>query len=983
MQIRFKNTTHIITTMEQVHILAWNTIDSYQDNRGFVMQGFGRSMNNLGDAVRVEIEGFRPFFRLRISKTTTREETDAFFRKFQSLVRGLEPKYIFESKMPLYPYHKYYERFVKLYFNGEYSRKKAAERIRSWIQERDYSVIYPYMQLYDDVLPSLLCFQHEANILPTGHIGFHMETVYIDNNGVWHVPYMSVFPIEDDRIASFRMASFDIECLSYDSYVKKSCIFPDFKKEKDVVAQIGTCIMTLNSGIVERHIFVLDCETSFFCNRETINDTESGCSFFLYAFAAERDLLLEWSRFIGVKDPDVFIGYNIFGFDWNYIHERCLFHRIEEEFCRNLSRTSRFDRMFQKRQLCSVAYGDNEMTFYDPVGRLNIDLYVHIKKEFKLDSYKLDNVAQHFLKDKKNPMPPIRLFQALKESRDSCIEVAKYCIQDCILVIDLLVYLKVFPSIMEMSNISRIPFDYVLMRGQQIRCFSLICYHAARNNYAVPEKIKIDDKATAFQGGFVMEPKSAVFMDDPVSVLDVMSLYPSLIIAYNLCYSTVVTAANDDSSPVETVEISEERKHRFVKKEVRVGLLSIILEGLWESRQSIKKIMKTCNKQQYLVLDARQLAIKLCMNSLYGLTGVTSDYAMLSCTYIAESITALGRSTILFAKGKIEEWYGANTVLYIDSDSLFVCFRGDTKNNLQRAFQLGFEAEAKLNEILPYPIKMEMEKIIFPFIILTKKRYCGLVYEDPEDLSKSKILYKGLSVVRRDFCSFTKTTIEDAMIFVFMERNIQKAYEHVQSCVKDLLEGRVSSASLVMSKTLSSKHAEMKDAATSTLPHVALYAKMKSRDPNNCPRSGERVEFLYTVTGDKLLRDKVESPDYVRENVLPLDYLYYYENQLNKPLEELFGLLLAPEPFEPVGKSKDAAALLRSFMKKEKYKSSTRINKRNGQTEIDFFFTKKIRQNMLEEQKELKQNILDGKETIAVMSSVFDNMPSVKMSKNA
>ena len=352
--------------MAQIHVLSWNTIDSYQDNRGFVIQAFGRTVNT-GVAVKIELEGFKPSFRLRISKNSTRVEMDAFFSRFQTLTQGLEPRYIFESKLPLYPYNKCYERFIRLFFNGEYSRKKAAERIRCWIQERDFSVIYPFMQLYDDMLPSLLSFQHTFNILPTGHIGIPMEHVVCDNKGVWYVHHECVFPIEDDRIAPFKIASFDIECLSHESYLKKSSIFPDFKKPTDVIAQIGTCIMTMSSDIVERYIFVLDTESSFFCSKETIADPESGSSFCLYAFSSERTLLLEWSRFIGVKDPDAFIGYNIFGFDWNYIHERCLLHGIEQEFCRNLSRTDRFDRMFQKRQLCSAAYGDNEMTFNDPI----------------------------------------------------------------------------------------------------------------------------------------------------------------------------------------------------------------------------------------------------------------------------------------------------------------------------------------------------------------------------------------------------------------------------------------------------------------------------------------------------------------------------------------------------------------------------------------------------------------------------------------
>ena len=116
------------------------------------------------------------------------------------------------------------------------------------------------MQLYDESLPSLLAFQHEMHILPTGHIGIRMDNVFIDMDGIWHVPYKSVVHINDDRIAPFRIASFDIECLSFESYQTKNCIFPDFKKENDCISQIGTCIMMTNNDVMYRYIFVLEGE---------------------------------------------------------------------------------------------------------------------------------------------------------------------------------------------------------------------------------------------------------------------------------------------------------------------------------------------------------------------------------------------------------------------------------------------------------------------------------------------------------------------------------------------------------------------------------------------------------------------------------------------------------------------------------------------------------------------------------------------------
>ena len=189
-EIKFVITTSKTSfTMEQVHVLVWNTIDSWRDNRGFIVEAFGRLMSNdktvHGRAVHLQLEGYEPSIRLKISKNTTRNEIHEFFTKFVKCVRGIDGKFTFESKFPLYPYTEVHDRFVKLTFNGEYSRKKAADLIRQWIKERNYSVLLPSMQLYDAALPSLISMQHELDIAPTGHIGIDTTKLVIDADNIW------------------------------------------------------------------------------------------------------------------------------------------------------------------------------------------------------------------------------------------------------------------------------------------------------------------------------------------------------------------------------------------------------------------------------------------------------------------------------------------------------------------------------------------------------------------------------------------------------------------------------------------------------------------------------------------------------------------------------------------------------------------------------------------------------------------------------
>ena len=115
--------------MEQVHVLTWNSIDSWQDGRGFVVQAFGRLLNETSSAVCIEIEGFMPSFRLKISKPTTRRDVELFYQRIGNKIKGLPPKITFDSRFPLYPYTEYFDRFIIMKFNGETSRKRATDMI--------------------------------------------------------------------------------------------------------------------------------------------------------------------------------------------------------------------------------------------------------------------------------------------------------------------------------------------------------------------------------------------------------------------------------------------------------------------------------------------------------------------------------------------------------------------------------------------------------------------------------------------------------------------------------------------------------------------------------------------------------------------------------------------------------------------------------------------------------------------------------------
>jgi DNA polymerase elongation subunit (family B) len=121
------------------------------------------------------------------------------------------------------------------------------------------------------------------------------------------------------------------------------------------------------------------------------------------------------------------------------------------------------------------------------------------------------------------------------------------------------------------------------------------------------------------------------------------------------------------------------------------------------------------------------------------------------------------------------------------------------------------------------------------------------------------------------------------------DRDIKKALDYVDTCLQELVEGTVPIEKLIISKSIRSFYKNPKQIA-----HKVLADRIAEREPGNKPTSGDRIPFVYVVNPNKkaLQGEKIETPTFIRDNKLQIDYSFYITNQIMKPLLQLFGLVL-------------------------------------------------------------------------------------------
>lgn len=469
------------------------------------------------------------------------------------------------------------------------------------------------------------------------------------------------------------------------------------------------------------------------------------------SFDDEKDLLQKWSEFIQEIDPDVVIGYNTTNFDFPYLLDRAKCLGVNKfPFLGRIKgiRTEAKDTKFT-----SKAFGTRENKAINLEGRLQLDLLQAIQRDYKLRSYTLNSVSAEFLGEQKEDVHHSIITELQNGNEETRRRLAVYCLKDAFLPLRLMDKLMLLFNYTEMARVTGVPFNYILVRGQQIKVVSQLYRRALEQDLVIPV-IKSEVMEETYEGATVIEPERGYY-DVPISTLDFTSLYPSIMQAHNLCYTTLLKPEIVQKlGLVKDVDYElTPNNDMFVKPSRRKGLLPEILADLLAARKRAKNdLKKETDPFKRAVLDGRQLALKISANSVYGFTGAT--VGKLPCLQISSSVTAYGRDMIFKTKDFIESHFTVKNgykhdakVIYGDTDSVMIKFGVDS---LKEAMVLGREGAKLVTDLFISPINLDFEKVYFPYLLINKKRYAGLYWtkEDKYD----KLDAKGIEV-RALYCS--------------------------------------------------------------------------------------------------------------------------------------------------------------------------------------------------------------------------------------
>ncbi|UKZ74136.1 hypothetical protein TrVFT333_001795 [Trichoderma virens FT-333] len=620
--------------------------------------------------------------------------------------------------------------------------------------------------------------------------------------------------------------------------------------------------------------------------------------------SSELDLLNRMVEIVRFYDPDILTGYEVHGGSWGYLIERGRL-KYDYDLCNEFSRMKAQSKgRFGKE---SDQWGFNTTSTIRVTGRHMINIWRAMRGEVNLLQYTMENVVWHLLHRRIPHYSWKSLTSWHRSGRAQDLNrLLRYYRTRTRLDLEILESNELISRTSEQARLLGVDFFSVFSRGSQFKVESIMFRIAKPENFMLvsPSRKQVGQQNALECLPLVMEPQSA-FYSSPLIVLDFQSLYPSVMIAYNYCYSTFLGRITDWRGKSK-MGFSEYKRQdgllslledhiniapngmMYVKAEVRKSLLAKMLTEILETRIMVKSGMKQDQDDKTLqqLLNNRQLALKLLANVTYGYTSASFSGRM-PCSEIADSIVQTGRETLERATAyihSVERW-GAE-VVYGDTDSLFIYLKGRSRDE---AFVIGQEIAQAITERNPKPIKLKFEKVYHPCVLLAKKRYVGYKYET-KDQTTPEFDAKGIETVRRDGTPAEQKIEEKALRLLFETADLSQIKDYFRKQCNKVMRGKVSIQDFFFAKEV-----RLGSYSENGLPPAGalISARKMLKDARAEPQYGERVPYV-VITGAPGARliDRCVSPEELLRNPhWQLDADYYISKNLIPPLERIFNLV--------------------------------------------------------------------------------------------
>jgi DNA polymerase I len=702
-------------------------------------------------------------------------------------------------------------------------------------------------------------------------------------------------PLQREANAPLRYMAFDIECLPLHGEMPRAEISP--------VIIISMAFEPAHQG---KNDLVL-VGKRIDCPRQDVQACQDEC-----------ELLSTFASILREYDPDIVAGYNSNEFDFQYLDTRVKQQKVD-------IRVGRDGSSWYLRKIVNT-------TNVSITGRVVVDLLPIVRSSFSLKQYTLRNAAAELLRMEKYDVDPKEIEALWSGGGEGLQRFISYARRDAVLALHLLLDLKLMDKYIALSRASGSLLQDIVNGGQSGMVENLLLRRFGERKRVVPPKPDAEVSEERYiendelKGGAVLVPEKG--LQEDIVILDYKSLYPTIMMAHNLCYSTVVTGR----SPQVNHTVTSPSGGKFVTPDISPGIVPGVLQELLDQRTHTKRLMKAASEEERRFLDAKQYAMKILLNSFYGYSGYAR--ARLYSLAVANAVTSFGRENIVKTKKIVDDigslyliggsvvardeltlgMAGAAeakrfdlSVVYGDTDSVFVRIKpSQGEVSLQEAELIGRKIAKTVTASLPEPMELVFEAFARRAIFLAKKRYALWVFEPSGDAWKDRIKVRGMETVRRDWCELTSKTLKKCLELVLKEGKVDDAVDHVRSVI-----GRIQNLDLAEDPeilgdlTLTRRYTKSTASYKNKQPHIQLVEKIKRRG-GQVPGVGDRVPFVIVSgiknnnefiddrqTDMKLFVDKAEDPQYALQHHYCIDRKYYIDKQILPPLLrilEAFGI---------------------------------------------------------------------------------------------